>query len=542
MTYAVVCDDLWKSYRARRPAGLGGLMFGGAPRDTRFARQWALSGVNLSVTRGRALGVIGPHGSGKTTLLSILLGAIQPDRGRIAVNGRAGSLLELGAGFQGHLTGRENIFLYGSILGMPLKEIHARFARIVEFSEMEGSLDRPVRRYSAGMVARLRFSVIIHSPADILLIDEVLTVGDARFQRKCLGALREFKSRGGTLVLVSHDMDEVAGICDEAVCLDFGSVVDAGPAPDVAARYQERMAGHGRQRDPAAHARISLLVPSRGRSELLRRFLESVLARSERPDLVEVIVYADEDDPSSHGFKVEGLEVHTLIGPRATMGHYNTACFEKSRGDIVALCNDDVVIQTRGWDRVLREMHAAMQDGIYLAYPNDLFKGRSLSAFPILSRKACETLGEAFPRAYRGAFIDYHLLDIFKRLEPHGHIRLIYLEEVVFEHMHYRTGKGDFDEIYGGRGRFLDDETFLRLRAERSAAAAKLLAVIDGSAVAGPATPPATDGPAKGGLLSVTLLDRELPMSWRLRLYFWFIARFAAASIFRRVFDSRKPK
>ena len=531
MTHAVACDDLWKSYRARRPAGLRGLMLGGAPRDTRFARQWALSGVNCTVPRGSALGVIGPHGSGKTTLLSILLGAIQPDRGRVNVNGRVASLFELGAGFQGHLTGRENIFLYGSMLGMPLKEIHASFARIARFSEMEGSLDRPLRRYSAGMIARLRFSVIIHSPADILLIDEVLTVGDARFQRKCLGALREFKDRGGTLILVSHDMDEVAEVCDEAICLDFGSVVDAGPAPEVATRYRERMMG---QRDPATHARISLLVPSRGRAELLRRFLESVLARSERPDLVEVVIYADEDDPSSHGLKVEGLEVHTLIGPRATMGQYNTACFEKSRGDIVALGNDDVVIQTRGWDRVLREMHAAMQDGIYMAYPNDLFKGRGLSAFPILSRRVCEMLGEAFPRAYRGAFIDYHLLDIFKRLERRGHARLIYLEEVVFEHMHYRTGKGDFDDVYGGRGRFLDDETFLQLRGERSLAAVKLLAAIDGSAPTGAVASTVAVGPARGKLLPVTLLDPELPMSWRLRLYFWFIARFAAALIFRR--------
>lgn len=502
-------------------------MLGGAPRDTRFARRWALASVNLGVSRGRALGVIGPHGSGKSTLLSILLGSVQADRGRVSLQGRVGSLLELGAGFQGHLTGRENIFLYGAILGMPLREIHDRFDRIARFSEMEGSLDRPLRRYSAGMIARLRFSVIIHSPADILLIDEVLTVGDARFQRKCLDALREFKDRGGTLILVSHDMDEVAGICDEAICLDFGSVVDAGPAPDVAARYRERMAGHGRS-DPAVRARISLLVPSRGRPELLRRFLESVLARSERPDLVEVVIYADEDDPSSHGFKVEGLEVHTLIGPRATMGSYNTACLEKSRGDIVGLCNDDVVIQTRGWDRILREMHAAMQDGVYLAYPNDLFKGRRLSAFPILSRRACEMLGEPFPRAYRGAFIDYHLLDIFKRLERSGHSRLIYLEEVVFEHMHYRTGKGDFDKIYGRRGRFLDDDTFLRLRAERDAAARRLLAVIEGAFVHS-AAPPAGETPESAGLLPATLLDRGLPVSWRLRLYFWFMARFAAA-------------
>lgn len=531
MTQTVTCDDLWKSYRARRPVGLRGMILGGAPRDTRFARRWALASVNVDVARGRALGVIGPHGSGKTTLLSILLGSIRADRGRVSVKGRVGSLLELGAGFQGHLTGRENIYLYGAVLGMPMREIRERFDRIARFSEMEGSLDRPLRRYSAGMIARLRFSVIIHAPVDVLLIDELLAVGDARFQRKCLDALREFKERGGTLVLASHDMDEVAEICDDAILLDFGSVVDAGPAPEVTARYRERMAAHGAA-DPASSAWISLLVPSRGRPELLRRFLESVLARSERPDRVEVVIYADEDDPSTHGHKVEALDVHTLIGPRATMGRYNTACLEKSRGDILCLCNDDLVIQTRGWDRIVREMHAAMQDRVYLAYPNDLFKGRSLSAFPILSRKVCDLLGDPFPEAYRGAFIDYHLLDIFKRLERRGHTRLIYLEEVVFEHMHYRTGKGDFDETYGRRGRFLDDQTFLQLRADRDSAAGRLLAAIEGAAV--PAAPSAASPPPAADLLPATLLDRGLPLAWRVRLYFWFLARFAAARIFGR--------
>jgi ABC-type polysaccharide/polyol phosphate transport system ATPase subunit len=531
MTHAVVCEDLWKSYRVRRPPALRGMMLGGVPRDTRFARHWALSGVNLIVTRGQALGVIGPNGSGKTTLLSILLGTVQPDRGSARIDGPAASLLEAGAGFQAHLTGRENVFLYGSMLGMTLKEIRGRFERIAEFSEMAGSLDRPLRRYSAGMIARLRFSIIINSPADVLLIDEVFTVGDARFQRKCLQALREFKQRGGTLILVSHDMDEIAGICDDVVFLDFGSVVDAGPAREVVARYREHMAGRGDLQSQGA-ARISLLLPTRGRAELLRRFLESVLARSERPELVEVVAYADDDDPASHGFQVEGLEVRTIVGPRVSMGGYNSACFEQSRGDIIVLGNDDVVIQTRGWDRKLREMHAALQDRVYLAYPNDLFKGRALSAFPILSRATCRVLGEPFPRAYRGAFIDVHLLDIFKRLEQSGHSRLIYLEDVVFEHMHYRTGKGDYDRTYGARGRFLDDETFLRLRDERSAVAGKLLAAIEGGRAPRPAAPPAAvDG---SGLLRASLLDRELPLPWRLRLYVWFIARLAAAFLLRR--------
>ena len=512
MGAAVACSGLWKSYRGRP--------------EMRHARRWALRGVDLEVPRGRALGVIGPGGSGKTTLLSVLPGAVPADRGTVELDGRAASLLELGAGFHGHLTGRENVFLYGAVIGMTLADVRERLERIAEWAEMQGSLDRPLRKYSAGMIARLRFSIIIHSPADILLIDEVLTVGDARFQRKCHAALREFKARGGTLILVSHDMAEIEELCDEALCLDFGRVVDSGPAREVVARYRDRIAGRGER---GTDVRLSLLVPTRGRAELARRFLESVLARSERPDLVEVILYADEDDPASHGLRVEGLQVHTIVGPRASMGEYNSACFERSRGEIVILGNDDVVIQTRGWDRKVREMHAALQDQVYLAYPNDLFKGRRLSSFPILSRRACKLLVEPFPRAYLGAFIDQHLLDVFKRLEWRGHPRILYLEDIVFEHMHFRTGKGDLDAVYSGRGRFADDDTFLALRGARSAGAECLRAAIEGRPTA------AANGPAPAGgtprLLESTLLDRDIAPARRVKLFLWMLARRAARRV-----------
>ena len=508
---AVRCKGLWKSFRGRP--------------EMRHARRWALRGIDLEVPRGRALGVIGPGGSGKTTLLSVLLGAVPADRGEVSIGGHPASLLELGAGFQGHLTGRENIFLYGAVIGMSMRDIRSRLDRIAEFAEMQGSLDRPLRKYSAGMIARLRFSIIIHSPADVLLVDEVLTVGDARFQQKCRAALRDFKARGGTLLLVSHDMEEIEALCEEAICLDYGRVVDSGPARRVVERYRERIAGRGAR---GTDFRISLLVPTRGRPELARRFLESVLARSERPDLVEVVLYADEDDTGSHRLSVEGLEVHTIVGPRTSMGGYNSACLERARGDILILGNDDVVIQTRGWDRKLRELHAAMQDQVYLAYPNDLFKGRRLSSFPILSRRACELLAEPFPRAYVGAFIDQHLLDVFKRLEWRGHPRMVYLEDVIFEHMHFRSGKGDFDEIYGNRGRFADDETFLRLSAERGRAAERLKEAIEGRQVT------AADAEAPGetpGLIQATLLDNGLPPGRRAKLCLWLLARRAASRI-----------
>lgn len=247
MTHAVMCEDLWKSYHVHRPVGLKALVVGSAStRETRFARQWALSGVSFRVSKGQAFGVMGHNGSGKTTLLSILLGTIPADRGRLDLQGRVASLLELGAGFHGDLTGEENILLYASILGMTLRETRARLDAIVEFSELDDAIDNPLRTYSAGMIARLGFSVIAHCSADILLIDEVLAVGDAHFQAKCHDYLREFKQRNGTLIIVSHNMKELASVCDDGVCLEVGQVVDAGPVESVIAGYTARAAAAGR--------------------------------------------------------------------------------------------------------------------------------------------------------------------------------------------------------------------------------------------------------------------------------------------------------
>jgi lipopolysaccharide transport system ATP-binding protein len=242
VTHAVVCEKVWKSFHGRRPLGVKALLVGRKdPQETRFARRWVLNDVSFSVARGQAFGVVGHNGSGKTTLLSALLGTVPVDRGRIAIEGRVASLLELGAGFHTDLTGRENAMLLGSILGMRLAEIRERFDAILEFSELEDAIDSPLRTYSAGMIVRLGFSTIIHSPADVFLIDEVLAVGDARFQEKCRQYLREFKKRNGTLIIVSHNMRELTGICDDGICLDLGHVVDAGPIGRVAADYAARM-------------------------------------------------------------------------------------------------------------------------------------------------------------------------------------------------------------------------------------------------------------------------------------------------------------
>jgi ABC-type polysaccharide/polyol phosphate transport system ATPase subunit len=250
MTQAIQCENVWKSYHARRPLGVKTFLVGRKePRETRFARRWVLNDVSFGVAKGQALGVVGANGSGKTTLLSALLGTVPVDRGRIDVRGRVASLLELGAGFHSDLTGRENAVLLGSILGMRLAEIRERFGAILEFSELEDAIDSPLRTYSAGMMVRLGFSVIVHSPAEIFLIDEVLAVGDARFQDKCRDFLKEFKKRNGSLVIVSHNLRELEGICDDGICLDLGHIAHAGPIDRVVAEYRARATAGGR---PAA--------------------------------------------------------------------------------------------------------------------------------------------------------------------------------------------------------------------------------------------------------------------------------------------------
>lgn len=238
MTAVLHCRDVWKSYSGRRVGLKTLLLKPQTARTSRYARRWALQGVSFEVKRGQGFGVLGANGMGKTTLLSILLGIVQPDRGSVGLQGRVASLIELGAGFHPELSGRDNVYLYGAILGMRRREVEERYRAIVEFSELGDALEEPLRTYSAGMVTRLGFSLIAHAPADIFLIDEVLAVGDARFQEKCRQHLKDFRRRNGTLVIVSHDLEALAEVCDEGIRLDMGQVVDAGPIGDVIGRYR----------------------------------------------------------------------------------------------------------------------------------------------------------------------------------------------------------------------------------------------------------------------------------------------------------------
>jgi lipopolysaccharide transport system ATP-binding protein len=200
---------------------------------------WALREISLSVEQGEVVGLIGRNGAGKSTLLKLLSRITLPTEGRIELRGRVSTLLEVGTGFHPELTGRDNVFLNGTILGLRRREIAARFDDIVEFSGVSRFIDTPVKRYSSGMYVRLAFSVAAHLEADILLVDEVLAVGDAEFQRKCLGKMRDVADSGRTIVFVSHNMAAVQRLCDRAFLIQAGRLIAAGPSDAVVGRYLE---------------------------------------------------------------------------------------------------------------------------------------------------------------------------------------------------------------------------------------------------------------------------------------------------------------
>jgi lipopolysaccharide transport system ATP-binding protein len=198
---------------------------------------WALDDVSFEVTPGEVVGIIGRNGAGKSTLLKILSQITKPTKGRVALNGRVGSLLEVGTGFHSELTGRENVFLNGAILGMTRAEIQRKFDEIVAFAETEQFLDTPVKHYSSGMIVRLAFAVAAHLEPEILIIDEVLTIGDVEFQKKCLGKMNEVTRAGRTVLFVSHDLNAVNSICERALLLHKGKIVRSGVTTDITRYY-----------------------------------------------------------------------------------------------------------------------------------------------------------------------------------------------------------------------------------------------------------------------------------------------------------------
>jgi lipopolysaccharide transport system ATP-binding protein len=241
---ALSVHDVWKSFRKARLRGnhttLKSLLLGkSSPASRRTEYRDALKGVSFELPRGETWGVIGPNGSGKSTLLKLITGIYHPDRGRIETRGKVASLIELGAGFHPDFSGRENVVLNGIVLGMSKKEIFGRFDSIVAFAELEEFIDEPVRTYSTGMYMRLAFSIAAHVDPEILLLDEILSVGDEAFRRKCSERIRAFQESGKTLLMVSHDLGAIEHYASHVLRFDEGRVVDRGAPAAVIARYRE---------------------------------------------------------------------------------------------------------------------------------------------------------------------------------------------------------------------------------------------------------------------------------------------------------------
>jgi lipopolysaccharide transport system ATP-binding protein len=236
-SYGRLTESLWNAmtrpFRGRQPR----------TEDTRYI--WALKNLDLEAHQGDVIGVVGRNGAGKTTLLKLLARITEPTEGRGELHGRVGSLLEVGTGFHPELTGRENVYLNGAILGMRRREITGKFDEIVEFAEVSHFLDTPVKRYSSGMKVRLAFSVAASLEPEILIIDEVLTVGDAAFQKKCLGKMNEVARGGRTVFFVSHNMGAVSELCTRAILLEKGHKVVDGSVGDVIERYAELISAGG---------------------------------------------------------------------------------------------------------------------------------------------------------------------------------------------------------------------------------------------------------------------------------------------------------
>lgn len=239
MSQAIVVNDVSKHFSLKHVHSLKEMAARAvrrrsAPRDS-FT---ALSHVDLTISEGETVGLLGFNGSGKSTLLKCISGVLTPDEGAIGVRGRVAGLIEVGAGFHPDLTGRENVYLNGAILGMSEARIKASFDEIVAFSEIEQFIDTEVKFYSSGMFLRLAFSVAVHTDPDVFLVDEILAVGDEPFQKKCLTRIRALRDEGRTLVIVSHDLDMVAKLCSRGVLLERGNLVMDGDPAEVVARMR----------------------------------------------------------------------------------------------------------------------------------------------------------------------------------------------------------------------------------------------------------------------------------------------------------------
>ena len=246
---AIRVDGVWKNFRLyhEKNQHLKAAVLRG--RRARYEEFWALKGVGLEIPHGATFGLIGSNGSGKSTLLKCLAKILYPNKGSVTVSGRLCALLELGSGFHPELSGRENVYLNGAILGMSKRDVEARFDEIVGFAGLEKFIDSPVKNYSNGMQLRLGFSIASHVDPEILLIDEVLAVGDQAFQRKCSEKIEGFRNEGRTIVIVSHGLPSILQLCDNTAWLEKGEVRMIGPSPDVVAEYTGESLATSERRD-----------------------------------------------------------------------------------------------------------------------------------------------------------------------------------------------------------------------------------------------------------------------------------------------------
>ncbi|MDO8392682.1 MAG: ABC transporter ATP-binding protein [Actinomycetota bacterium] len=241
-------DHLTKSFRVHQQKANSLKQFIAARGRNRYDEFIAVDDVSFDVREGEVFGVIGQNGSGKSTLLKCMAGILQPNKGAVHVHRRMGALLELGAGFHPELTGAENVYLNASILGMSRKDIALRFDDIVEFSGIPAFIDQPVKTYSSGMYVRLAFAVAINVDPQLLIVDEILAVGDVSFQQRCLEKFVEFRNDGRTIILVTHDMNSVKNMCDRAVWLEHGKITGSGDPGELVDAYTEHMLGQNNRR------------------------------------------------------------------------------------------------------------------------------------------------------------------------------------------------------------------------------------------------------------------------------------------------------
>lgn len=238
---AIKAENVSKSYRLQKHRTFKEFLPALIGRQETVIRFDALSHLNIEVKKGESLGILGRNGSGKSTFLKIIAGVTKPSDGRITVNGRIAPLIELGAGFHPELSGRENVYLNGSILGIRKKQMDRLYPEIVEFSELEGFMDQPIKYYSSGMYTRLAFSVAVAETPDILLVDEILAVGDKKFQQKCLNRMEQFRNSGSTMVMVSHGPEQLEKYCDKGLVLDKGKPLFFGDIREATKIYSEML-------------------------------------------------------------------------------------------------------------------------------------------------------------------------------------------------------------------------------------------------------------------------------------------------------------